>query len=79
MQVLTLMLVVANLANTKCGKKLKIYCNPGGLGTHLRVISESYPKNTNMTGFRFFWTTKVAMALKGLNAGVVFIAMTISN
>ena len=24
------------------------------MGTHLRVLSESYPMNTNMTGFRGF-------------------------
>ena len=24
------------------------------MGTHLRVLSESYPMNTNMTGFRWF-------------------------
>ena len=44
------------------------------MGTHLRVLGESYPMNTNMTGvkkvFNFFcilviWT-KVASALEGL-------------
>ena len=44
------------------------------MGTHLRVISERYPKITNMTGFRRFlknlgvlvlWT-KVAAAFEGL-------------
>ena len=24
------------------------------MGTHLRVLSESYPMTTNMTGFRWF-------------------------
>ena len=24
------------------------------MGTHLRVLSKSYPMNTNMTGFRWF-------------------------
>ena len=24
------------------------------MGTHLRVLSESYPMDTNMTGFRWF-------------------------
>ena len=46
------------------------------MGTHLRVLSESYPMNTNMTGLRWFskifaaivpWT-KVASASEGLNA-----------
>ena len=44
------------------------------MGTHLRELSESYPMNTNMTGFRWlskilpslwFWT-KAALALEGL-------------
>ena len=42
------------------------------MGTHLRVLSEGYPMNTNMTRFRSFskifaslWT-KVASALEGL-------------
>ena len=41
------------------------------MGTHLRVLSEGYPMNTNMTGFR--WISKVvafmcfvALALEGL-------------
>ena len=45
--VLTLILVVANWANTK-------WCKKSDMGTHLRVLSESYLKNTNMTGFRWF-------------------------
>ena len=40
-----------------------------------RVLSESYPMNTNMTGFRWFFQNicvlvlwaKVALALEGLN------------
>ena len=42
------------------------------MGTHLRVLSESYPMSTNMTGFGWFsksfvlWM-KVVSALKGLN------------
>ena len=44
------------------------------MGTHLRVLSESFPMSTNMTGFRLFskifgffvlWR-KVASALEGL-------------
>ena len=27
---------------------------PWHIGTHLRVLSESYPMDTNMTGFRWF-------------------------
>ena len=45
------------------------------MGTHLSVLNESYPMNTNMTGFidGFSWVscvlliwTKVAPALEGL-------------
>ena len=41
------------------------------MGTHLRVLSESYSMNTNMTGFRLLsiilvlWT-QVAVAFEGL-------------
>ena len=44
------------------------------MGTHMRVLSESYPVNTNITGFGWFskkvcvlvlWT-KVVSALEGL-------------
>ena len=45
----TLMLLVANLANTKSCKNLKDDWNPGTW-----VLSESYIMNTNMTGFRCF-------------------------
>ena len=54
----------------KPGKCLK----PWQMGTHLRVLSESFLMNTNMTGFRWFsknlcilvlWM-KVASALEGL-------------
>ena len=42
------------------------------MDTHLKVLSESYPINTNMTGFRSYseilllWL-KVSLALVGLN------------
>ena len=44
-------------------------------GTHLRVLNEGFPMNTNMTGFRFFFKNlcilvlwmKVTSALEGLN------------
>ena len=41
------------------------------MGTHLRVLNESYPINTNMTGFKnlcilVLWT-KVTSALEGLS------------
>ena len=44
------------------------------MGTHLKVLSESYPMNTNMTEFRCFQKslppcvrTKVISALEGLS------------
>ena len=45
------------------------------MGIHLIVLSESYPMNTKMTGFRCFFKnlcilvlyTKVASALEGLS------------
>ena len=48
------------------------------MGTHLRELAESYPMNTNMTGFRWFskifaflcFGRKVASALEGLNGFV---------
>ena len=48
------MLQVANLANTKWCKKPEKWMEPCWIGTHLRVLSESYSMNTNMTGFRRF-------------------------
>ena len=58
---LTLMLLVANLANTKRCKKSEIYLKTCQMGTHLRVLSESYPMNTNMKGFR--WVSKFFASL----------------
>ena len=48
------MLLLANLANTKWCKNPKKWLKPWHMGTHLRVFSESYQINTNMTGFRWF-------------------------
>ena len=49
---LTLMLLVANFAITKWCKKPEKWPIPWHVGTHLRVLSESFQMNTNMTGFR---------------------------
>ena len=46
------------------------------MGTHLRVLSKSYPMNTNKTGFKWFskylcvlvLETKVASAMEGLKS-----------
>ena len=55
-------------------KNLKKSPKPWHIGTHLRVLSVSYPMNTNMTGFGCFqnWCVlvlwmKVASALEGLS------------
>ena len=50
---LTIMLLVANLANTKWCKIPENDWN-WEMGTHLRVLSVSFPTNTNLTGFRLF-------------------------
>ena len=34
------------------------------MGTHLRVLNESYPMNTNMTGFRRFSKNLCACAVE---------------
>ena len=54
-------------------KTWKKLLKPWQMGTHLRVLSESYPMNTNMTGFRWFSKSlhpcsldEVASALEGL-------------
>ena len=52
--VLTLMLLVAGFTITKWSKKNLKWPKPWYIGTHLRVLSESYPMNTNMTWFRWF-------------------------
>ena len=49
-----LMLLVANLANKKICKKPLKKIEILAHSTHLRVLSESYPINTNMAGFRWF-------------------------
>ena len=49
-KVLTLMLLVAKLANTKQRKNHEKLQKPWHMGTHLSVLNESYQMNTNMTG-----------------------------
>ena len=55
------------LTNTELCRKPEKCLKPWHMGTHRRVLRESYPMHTNMTGFRWFcilvlWT-KVALAL----------------
>ena len=49
-----IMLLVANLANAKLCKKPEKWVKLLQMGTHMKVLSESFPMNTNMTGFRCF-------------------------
>ena len=66
--------LVVNFSNTKSFKKPEKWLKPWHMVTHLRVFSESYPMNTNITEFRWFskifaslwFSTKVAVALEGL-------------
>ena len=48
---LTLMLLMAILANTKWCKKPEKWPKPWHIGTHLRVLSKRYLMNIDMTGF----------------------------
>ena len=51
------------------------------MGTHLRVLSESFPMNTNMTGFRWFlkifaslcFVRKYPQHWKGFNSAKYFV------
>ena len=62
----SLMLLVANLANTKWSKNPEKLLKPWHMGTHLRVPSESYPMNTNTTGFRLFSEFRsISISIKG--------------
>ena len=50
-KMLTFVLLVAYLVNTKWCKESEKWLKPWQMGTHLRVLGKSYPMNTNMTGF----------------------------
>ena len=58
------------------------------MGTHPKVLSESYPMNTNMAGFRWFskvlvylwFEKKVVLALEGLSPAIaIFILVFIDD
>ena len=40
------------------------------MGAHLRALSESFPMNTNMTGFRWILKTFAYSALDEVNLGI---------
>ena len=52
MNKLTLMLLVDNFIIQNGAKKAEKCLKPWHVGTHLRVLSKSYPMNTNMTRLR---------------------------
>ena len=45
---------IKRMSYTKWCKKPEIWLKPKHMGTHLIVLSESYPMNTNIIGFRWF-------------------------
>ena len=51
-------------------QKLEKLPNPWHMGTHLSILSESFPMNTKMAGFQWFSkdfaSLCVALALEGL-------------
>ena len=51
------MLLMADLDNTNDAKNLEKRLNPWHMGAYLRVLSNSYPMNTNIAGFR--WVSKM--------------------
>ena len=51
---LTLILLVADLAKTKLCEKPEKWLKTWQMGTHLRVLAEIFPIYTNMTGFGWF-------------------------
>ena len=68
----THMLLVANLAKTKrCKKTWKMTQKPWHMGTHLRVLSESYLMNTNMTGLDGFQRSLHPCALDEISLSII--------
>ena len=55
--IITFMLLWANLASANICNKPEKWLKHWHMGTHLRVLSESFPMNTNITGFRCFSKT----------------------
>ena len=55
------MLLVANLTKTKWYENLEKWLKSWNMGSHMGVLSECYPMNTNVTGFR--WFSKVFASL----------------
>ena len=58
---LTLTLLGTNFTTTKWCKNPVKSLKPWHMGTHLRVLGQYYPMNTNMTGFR--WVSEIVASL----------------
>ena len=65
------MLLVANLANTKCCKKYEKWQTVKLVLIWELPLSKSYPMNTNMTGFRWFSNHPCAFDESSLSIGRV--------
>ena len=69
--VLTFVLPVANIK--WCKKTTEKWLKPWHMGFHLKVFSDSYPINTNMTRFRWFSKILRSCALdEGRKEGIGF-------
>ena len=58
------MLLVANLANKEMMQKPEKWLKHWHMGTILTALSESYPMNTNMAGFRWFSKTFASLCFE---------------
>ena len=78
---LILMLLVANLANTKWCEKYEKWPKPWHMGTHLRVLDESFSMNINMTGIQWFSKILASCALdeSSLSSGRVKKAIKVNK
>ena len=59
------------MVNRKLFKKAEKLLKPWHMGTHLRVLSESFPMNTNMTEFRRFSKPFAIFAMDESNLSIV--------
>ena len=49
------------------------------MGIHLRVLSDSYPMNTNMTGFRWFSNTSASLCFDENSLGNIRVIIHVSD
>ena len=60
-------------------QKPEKWLKPWQMGTHLRVLSESYPINTNMTGFRWFSKILPSWVLDESSLGIIRVKHTLNS